>query len=155
MIALALSLIVYGQEEYPQIMIGSRMIRNNSVVNVSQLGEPIQCITDINTCCTEQDGLSGRAWYLPNGTKLSRDGVQEVNSFIVNAATEQLDLQLTDLGEASSNPALSGIYGCLIDTSKGSLESVYVGLYNEPGSGMCINLYNIDKIACYNVSFND
>ena len=69
-----------------------------------------------------------------NPAKLTQIGVQEISSFTVTAEESVLALQLTDL-DVRSNPALSGIYRCYIDTSSGQTPSVFVGLQNEPDAG--------------------
>ena len=120
--------------EYPQIHLGS-MLRNNSILDLSTLGTEVQdrieCRTDAVNCCSDQEGLADRAWYLPNRTKLFKDGVQEINSFVLNASAQQLSLQFTDTS-ARSVPALSGVYECSIGTTAGPWQGIYLGLYNEP-----------------------
>ena len=122
--ALLISLVSYSQTNVNATH--QILLSNNSVVNLEFLRNgTLQCITDL-TLGNENGGA--RRWFLPNRTKLCVAGVQ---SFIVNAEPQQLELELTDV-MAIDDPALSGIYECEIDTLTGR-ESVYVGLYNDPG----------------------
>ena len=126
---------VSSQQTFPHLQLGTNL-RNNSVVNLSSIGttDQLRCVTDLDTCCSTAQGSTERAWILPNGTRLTQDGVQEIISFTVTAEESVLALQLTDL-DVRSNPALSGIYECSIDTSSGETQSVFVGLYYEPDAG--------------------
>ena len=126
---------VNSQQTYPFVQLGTTL-RNNSVVNLSFVGtaDQLVCITDLNTCCTDGQGSAQGAWILPNGTRLTQSGVQEISAFTVVAGESSLALQVADL-EARSNPALSGVYQCLIETSSGQTQSVFVGLYYEPDAG--------------------
>ena len=107
-------------------------VKNNSWIDFERIGETqrLECFTDLNTCCSSNEGMAGRAWFLPNGTKLSQDGVREISAFDVIAGARKIDLRLTD-AVATSIPALSGVYECSIDTATGQRESVYVGLYHS------------------------
>ena len=125
------------------------ILRNNSIINTSRLrlSAEIQCVTDLNTCCSEAEGVAGRAWYLPNGTRLSQDGGHEISSFQAQAGAQHFSLVLRNLS-ARSNPALSGVYECAIDTYSGRRQSVFVGLYYRSMAGenhsLIHNLY-----CCY------
>ena len=101
---------VFSQQTFPYLQLGTNL-RNNSVVNLSSIGttDQLRCVTDLDTCCSTAQGSAERAWILPNGTRLTQDGVQEISSFTVTAEESVLALQLTDL-DVRSNPALSGIY---------------------------------------------
>ena len=124
-----------SQALFPYIQLG-QILRNNSVIDLSLLGssDNIVCMTDLNTCCSDVEGMAGRVWYLPNGTKLFQDGVREINAFTVHASAQQFVLVLQDL-TARSNRALSGIYECSIDTNTEPRQSVYVGMYYQPVKG--------------------
>ena len=122
----------YGStsQTFPYLKLGVSL-RNNSIVNLSLIGtvDQLLCVTDLSI--TSESSLIKATWILPNGTRLTQDGVQEIGSFTVHAEGSSLALQLTDLG-ARSIPALSGVYECSIDTSSGQAQSVFVGLYYEP-----------------------
>ena len=111
-------------------------VQNNSWIDFGDIGEtePLVCFTDVDTNSEEMAEI---AWFLPNGIKLSQDGVREISAFDVIAGAHRLDLQLTD-ATARSDPALSGVYECSIDTATGQRESVYVGIYYNPGRGQCM-----------------
>lgn len=129
----ALMLEAQSQTSLNLIFNGS-LLHNNSWINFVFLeeGSKIVCIADLDNCLSED-----MAWFLPNGTKLSPNGTQELSAYEVTAETPgcQLDLQLKDDG-ARDNPALSGVYECSVSDGMRPLESVYVGLYKDPGGGM-------------------
>ena len=126
---------VVSQQNFPHLQLRVNL-RNNSIVDLNsiQTTDQLRCVTDLDTCCSSGQGSAERAWILPNGTRLTQDGVQQISSFTVHAEESILALQLTDL-DARSNPALSGIYECSIDTSSGQTQSVFIGLYYEPAAG--------------------
>ena len=138
--ALILSLVsvrTYSQTSFPRLRYSNGTfilpLSNNSVVNFEFLRKgTLQCITDLNSCCLNNENGGARRWFLPNGTKLIEGGIQEISAFIVNAGPQQFELELTDV-TAVDDSALSGVYECEIDTLAGR-QSVYVGLYNEAGS---------------------
>ena len=136
------SLRTYSQTSVPFIRYSNGThevpLSDNSVVNLEFLrkGGTLQCITDLNSCCLSNENGGARRWFLPNRTKLIEAGVQQISSFIVNAEPGQFELELTDV-MAIDDPALSGVYECEIDTLAGR-ESVFVGLYNQPGMLVCI-----------------
>ena len=111
-------------------------VKNNSWIDFERIGatQRLECFTDANACCSSSEGLAGRAWFLPNETKLSQDGVREIRAFDVIAGAQKIDLRLTD-ATARSDPALSGVYECSIDNATGQRENVYVGIYYKSGTG--------------------
>ena len=127
---------VLSQTLFPYIQLQGSILRNNSIVDLSSLNtvDQLRCVTDLNTCCTEQQGSAGGSWILPNGTRLSQSGVQEIRAFLVTAGESSLNLQLSDEG-AINNLAVSGVYECSMDTSSGTRQSVYIGLYYQPNAG--------------------
>ena len=136
-VATLVSLGLSQDARFPHIRLG-RILRNNSIINMNLtflgLTDEIECVTDLNTCCSEEEGVAGRAWYLPNGTRLSQDGGHEISSFQAQAGAQHFSLVLRNLS-AKSNPALSGVYECAIDTRLGPRQSVFVGLYYQPRAG--------------------
>ena len=132
-----LSLEVHSQTSFPYLQYSNGthdiQLSNNSVVNFEFLTKgTIQCITDLPSCCLNNENGGVRRWYLPNGTKLNEGGIQKISAFIANAGPQQFELELTD-NSSIDNPALSGVYECEIDVL-GGRESVYVGIYREQGS---------------------
>ena len=110
-------------------------VQNNSWIDFERIEETqrLECFTDLDTCCSSNENMTGgAAWFLPNGTKLSQDGVQEISAFDVIVGAQKIDLRLTD-ATARSDLALSGVYECSIDTATGQRESVYVGIYYNSG----------------------
>ena len=132
-------LMLSGVEAHTQsvfVRFNGTTVKNNSWIDFERIEETqrLECFTDLNTCCSSNEGMAGRAWFLPNGTELSQDGGREISAFDVIAAAQRIDLRLTD-ATARSDPALSGIYECSIDTATGQRESVYVGIYYNSGTG--------------------
>lgn len=119
-------------QTYLNLIFNGSLLQNNSWINFVFLeeGSKIVCIADLDNCS------EGMAWFLPNGTKLCPNGTQEISAYEVTAEIPgcQLDLQLND-DRAKDNPALSGVYECSISDGMRPLESVYVGLYKDPGGG--------------------
>lgn len=141
---LGLSVVVFllmseaQSQTYLNSYFNRSLLHNNSWINFDFLeeGSKISCKTELLNCLT-----GGMAWFLPNGTKLSPNGTQEINAYQVTLETHdiycQLDLELLD-GRAEDNPALSGVYECSISDGMRPLESVYLGLYKDPGGGGCL-----------------
>ena len=135
-------LLVSGihSQNFPYIRYRGVILRNNSYINIGNLGtnDSIECVTDLDTCCSKSQGVAMRAWFLPNGTMLSQHRVQEIGAYKIVGKAQSLSLKLTNL-TARDNPDLSGVYECSIDTTSRPWESVYVGLYYEPGTSRMYN----------------
>ena len=144
LITALVSLLVSGihSQNFPYIQYRGVTLQNNSFINTGNLGtnDSIECVTDLNTCCSKSEGVSMRVWFLPNGTMLSRHQVQEISAYKVIGKAQILSLKLTDL-TARDNPDLSGVYECSIDTTSRPWESVYVGLYYEPGTSRVYSVH--------------
>ena len=121
----------HTQTSFPHIVLRGTILRNNSWIDVKALtgGNKLYCMTDLDSCCEE--GTDQRSWILPKGIELSKDGVQEIASYIVYAEQRQLALSLLDLRPVG-NTALPGVYECSIATRSAAAESVYVGIYHDP-----------------------
>ena len=136
------SLEVHSQTSFPHIVLRGMTLRNNSWIDIFSAlltGDELQCVTDLDSCC--EDMAAERVWILPNGTELSKDGVREISSFMVNAGPQQLGLKLVD-GHQERNTALPGVYECSIATRTAASESVYVGIYHGPDVGECASKRN-------------
>ena len=149
LITALISLLVSGihSQNFPYIRYRGITLRNNSFINIGNLGtnDSIECVTDLNTCCYKNESVARRAWFLPNRTMLSRRRVQEIGAYKLVGKKQTLSLKLTDL-TARDNPDLSGVYECSIDTTSRPWESVYVGLYYEPGTS---KIYREHKLSVY------
>ena len=55
-------------------------LANHSYVDISLVrddssgSDSVQCITDLDTCCTNTDGPYRGDWYFPDGTRLPFSG---------------------------------------------------------------------------------
>ena len=136
------SLEVHSQTTFPYITLKGKILRNNSWIEVSTLLEDdkLQCVTDSDSCC--EDMAAESAWILPNGTELSKDGVREISSFIVEAGPQQLGLKLAE----ERNTALPGVYECSIATRTAASESVYVGIYHSPDVGEILSFHRVSLV---------
>ena len=121
------------QETFPFVDLFRIRLRNNSWSSVDALSNTsgLRCVTDLETCCSTAQGSAERAWILPNGTRLTQDGVQEISSLTVRAAEHTFELLLSD-PKAGKNRMLDGVYECVIDTSTGPRQSFFVGVYDPP-----------------------
>ena len=67
--------LVYCQT-FPYVSFMSQTLANHSYVDLSLVGndgigsDSVQCHTDLNTCCSINDGSHRGDWYFPNGTRL-------------------------------------------------------------------------------------
>ena len=138
------SLEVHSQTSFPYITLKGKTLRNNSWIEVGTLqDDKLQCVTDSDSCCEDMAAVS--AWILPNGTELSKDGVREISSFMVEAGPQQLGLKLVD-GHQERNTALPGVYECSIATRTAASESVYVGIYHGPDVGEILSFHRVSLV---------
>ena len=62
-------------------------LANHSYVDLSQVGRPelggegVQCITDLATCCSGDQGRHRGDWYFPNGTRLPFSGDSDIYEY--------------------------------------------------------------------------
>ena len=148
MILMAFTVMVsraQSQTIFPYIRYKGVILPNNSYIDLSQLGDGdrIECVTDLENCCMSSTGPS-RAWFLPNGTKLFEAEMPEIRAFEIIEGSQQFDLRLSD-PTVRSDPALSGVYECLIDTSTAVKARIYVGLYYSHGNSGRVH---INVIVC-------
>ena len=116
----------------PYISFQGQTLANHSYVDLSLVGsddmgdDSVQCITDLEVCCSSKQGAHRGDWYFPNGTRLPFSG----------GIYESRGVQRVDL-HRKNQYNVPGIYRCNIstnavhDTSLG--EMVYVGLYHSGG----------------------
>ena len=110
-------------------------LANHSYVDLSRVGndasgsDSVQCITDLDTCCSGTEGSHRGDWYFPNGTRLPFSG-----DIYESRGHKRVHLH------RKNQYNVPGIYRCNIstnavhkdtDTSLG--EMVYVGLYHSGG----------------------
>ena len=134
-LSLLLSLVgVYSQQIFPYVSFMGQTLANHSYVDlrlVGDIGNTVQCHTDLNTCCTESEGIHRGDWYFPNGNRL-----QFSDSSDIYERRNNMRVDLRRTGAAFP----SGLYRCDIstnnvhnDTDSSVRDTVYIGLYASGG----------------------
>ena len=125
-----------AQETAPFVEFFDTRLLNNSWLGINTLSNVSgpSCVTDLATCCPTEQSMASREWVLPNGTRLTQDGVQEIGSLGVSTGAHKFELVLTD-SKAAMNGGLDGMYECVIDTGSGPRQSFFIGLYDPPHGG--------------------
>ena len=139
MLSLLWSLVEVHSQIFPRLSFMSQTLANNSYVDLSQVGDDgsgsdsVQCITDLTTCCSDDQGVHRGDWYFPDGDRLpfSGDGDNIV---------ETRYAQRVDIRHRNNANSPTGIYRCDIptlavhdDTDISVRDTVYVGLYTDSG----------------------
>ena len=124
----------------PYISFKGQTLANHSYVDLSLVGsdasgnDSVQCITDLEACCSSAQGPHRGDWYFPDGTRLLFSGAFFLEHIYESRGIEKVDLR------RKNQYNVPGIYRCNIstnavhnvaDTSLG--EMVYVGLYHSGG----------------------
>ena len=127
---------VYCQQTFPRLSFMDRTLANHSYVDISLVGDDssgsdsVQCITDLNTCCTSGQGVHRGDWFFPNGTRLGFS-IHDGDIY------EQRVAQRVDLRRRNNANSPTGIYRCDIPTNAvhdyPDRDTVYVGLYTGSG----------------------
>ena len=106
--------------------------------------DSVQCITDLNTCCSGAQGPHRGDWYFPNGARLPFSG---------GGISEYRVAQRVDLRRRNAAISSVGIYRCDIateavhvDNSNSVRDTVYVGLYTASGGMLISSLLVLLKI---------
>ena len=131
---------VHCQQTFPYVSFLGQTLVNHSYVNLSLVGSEyygsnsVQCHTDLNTCCSNTEGIHRGDWYFPDGTRLPF-----FISYFITPFGEVRTAQRVDIHREHSN-AQTGIYRCDISTVALHHETnilvrdtVYVGLYFTAG----------------------
>ena len=120
------------------------ILPNHAYVNLTTVGDDIsvdtvRCQTDLQTCCTSNQGIHRGDWYFPDGSVLRLAGT---NGDIV----EDREPQEVHIRRRNNAMSPSGIYRCdietvadnddVIDTITG--ETLYIGLYPPSGGTLCM-----------------
>ena len=116
----------------PYISFKGTNLPNHSYIDFTQVGEGVQCHTDLTTCCTAVQGDDRGDWYFPDGKRLT------FSTFASNILYESRETQRVNLYIRGSPTVPEGIYRCDIETSATSndnRETVYVGLYKHNNTG--------------------
>ena len=132
-----LEVVVYSQTEYPYISFMGMNLPKNSYVDLTTVGDDtsdtgntVVCHTDLETCCSSNQGIHRGAWFFPDGTGVPAPN--PFNDFIIGREPQEFHIR-------RRNNAMSptGIYFCEIETiavhddnvNTVTGETVYVGLY--------------------------
>ena len=136
-VMLSFSLEDVNSQTFPYVSFHGQTLDNHSYVDLSLVGDAssgsdsVQCVTDLNTCCSGADGPHRGDWYFPGGNRLGFD------SYIIH---ESRGPQRVNLRRRNATISPTGIYRCDIptnavhhDTDRSVRDTVYVGLYTASG----------------------
>ena len=134
---------------FPHVSFMGQALANHSYVDLSLVGSndsgSVQCITDLQSCCSVAQGVHRGDWYFPNGTRLPFFGNGDVN--------EYRESQRVHLHRRSHAHSPSGVYCCDIPTYAihypSVRERVYVGLYTGSGGMYSFPIHNEKAIMSY------
>ena len=143
---------VHSQTEYPYVdFIGQIPLPNHAYIDLRLVGtadRSVRCHTDLDTCCSESQGIH-RGHWIPPGSEESLPFSADISAgFYEFHEAQQVILRHkrnTKWGNIGYRP--SGIYRCDIatnavhnDTDNSVGESVYVGMYADGGNCMYNNM---------------
>ena len=127
-------------QEYPYVSFNGTNLTNHSYVDLSLVNgntRTVTCHTDVQTCCSAEQGIHRGDWYFPNGTEL---GFSSCNCRIYeDRGAQRVELYRRNNGNTS------GIYRCETPTFANSegKDYVYIGLYHNGG------MYNHDIVVLH------
>ena len=129
---------VNSNETFPHVTFMGNTLSNNSYVDLRLVGEnkgsdTVQCHTDLDTCCRQDQGIHRGDWFAPdNDTRLPFPNENPVNFY------EDRQNRVVHLLRKNNANGPSGIYRCVIATNAVHNyihhflgEMVYVGLYTS------------------------
>ena len=130
---------VVCSQTFPYVSFMDQTLANHSYVDLSLVGDDgsgsdsVQCHTDLESCCSNDQGPHRGDWYFPNGTRLPFPGGGDI---FETRGAQRVDLHLRN---SATSPV--GIYRCTISTKAvhdvydiSIRATVYVGLYATSGS---------------------
>ena len=148
LLVLLLFVVEIHSQLFPRISFMGVTLPNNSYVDLSLVGDyisgsdSVQCITDLNTCCSGAQGQHRGDWYFPDGSRLPFPGSG-------HDIFETRGSQRVDLRRINSAYSPSGIYRCDIatnavhdDSERSGRDTVYVGLYTAIGGKLTLPVYD-------------
>ena len=127
-------------QTFPYVSFMGNTVPNHGYVVLGLVGDDtsgsdsVQCITDLETCCSGAQGVHRGDWYFPDGSRLPFSGSGVV-------IVEGREAQRVDLRRKGNANSLVGIYHCDITTNAVNSDTdinvrdspVYVGLYTASG----------------------
>ena len=132
------SLVEVHSQSAPYISFRGETLPDHGYVAFGLVGEDdsgsdgVQCVTDLQTCCSSSQGDHRGDWYFPNKTRVPifSGGVFEIRG-----------AQKVELRRRINALSPSGIYHCEISTNAVHndrditvRETVYVGIYSSGGN---------------------
>ena len=135
LLSLLWSLVEVHCQTAPYISFMGQTLDNNSYIDINEVGRPdfsggegVQCITDLDTCCSGTQGGHRGNWFFPNGMQLPNPAM-DIDTF---QSREARRVELRSNNNANS-PV--GIYRCDIPTNAdiSVRDTLYVGLYTATG----------------------
>ena len=118
--------------------------------NISDPGDTVRCHTDLETCCSTDEGDHRGSWYFPGGDILPFTATSD--DIVMDREPQEVHIR-----RRNNTMSPSGIYRCDIetmavndndpDTITG--EIVYVGLYPPNEGNHCIECGDNLIITCY------
>ena len=131
---------VHCQQTFPHVTFMGNTVPSHGYVDLSQVGDTsgsdsvLQCITDLSTCCSGQQGDHRGDWYFPNDTRLPLPVAHQTLPIDESRGDKRVELHRS----TATSPV--GIYRCGIPTVAvhvvGNIsvrDTVYVGLYTASG----------------------
>lgn len=130
--------VVMNCQISPYISLMGQILVNHSYVDVAMIeysqNIALICHTDLETCCSQTEGIHRGDWYFPSGDRLPFSGSGDT--------IEDRRDQKVQLYRLRGNPPF-GIYHCEIPTITVhddnnpllTRESIYVGIYNDNEGG--------------------
>ena len=138
---------VHSQTEYPYVYLFRQTpLPNHAYIDLSVLGYSVyaivRCYTDLDTCCSEDQGIH-RGHWIPPGSEESLLFYDDTSAGIYEFHGDRQVILHRKRGNNGYQP--SGIYRCDIatnavhnDTDNSVGESVYVGIYFYASGGNCM-----------------
>ena len=113
--------------------------------DITESGNTVRCHTDLQTCCTINQGIHRGDWYYPDGNVLANAGGDD-------DIYRSRGAQVVHLRHRNDVTSPSGIYRCDIETDAVhdndvniiAGETVYVGLYPPSGG---IHIFQFPKLS--------
>ena len=88
---------------------------------------------------------SGGDWFAPDGARVGDRNSGDVPGFDRDRYPMKVQLHRN----TATDPPSEGIYYCVVEDDTFTNQTVYVGLYNSRGGGMCICIYLSDTIYSF------
>ena len=133
------SLVEVHSQTVPYLSFMGETLPNHAYLILSLVGnagdgsDSVQCHTDLNTCCSGNEGADRGDWYYPSGDRVQFNALNVVYE---NRGAQRVDLR------RNGNGNTSGIYHCAIETNAvnsddsfdtTTRETVYAGIYATGG----------------------